>query len=79
MEDQKPRFYIKVWNYALTKLKQADYFGTPISLNFKGEKTFKTSIGGAFSVIIFIGLLAYTGFLINIMVNRDDTSLNIVT
>ena len=79
MDKKEPKVYMKVFNYTLNKLKKADYFGAPISLNFKGETTFKTSIGGALSIIILLGLLAYTGFLMSVMINRDNTSLNVVT
>ena len=79
MDSKKPRLLPKIWHGILYGVKQSDYFGTPVSLNFKGETKFKTVVGGVVSLSILIGLLIYTGFLMNVMIKREDSSLNVVT
>ena len=40
-------------------LKKFDHYGKAITLNFKGEDTFKTNVGGLLSLALMIGTFAY--------------------
>ncbi len=40
-------------------LKKFDNFGKAITLNFKGEDTFKTNVGGLLSLVLMIGTCAF--------------------
>ena len=39
--------------------KSLDAFGEPVSLNYEGEKSFKTSAGAVFTIVIKVFILAY--------------------
>jgi hypothetical protein len=43
-------------------LKKFDNYGKAITLNFKGEDTFKTNVGGLLSLVLMIGTFAYAVF-----------------
>ena len=43
-------------------LKKFDNYGKAITLNFKGEETFKTNVGGLLSLILMIGTFTYAVF-----------------
>jgi hypothetical protein len=40
-------------------LKKFDQFGKAITLNFKGEETFKTKVGGLLSILLFVAINAF--------------------
>jgi hypothetical protein len=40
-------------------LKKFDNYGKAITLNFKGEDTFKTNVGGLLSFVLMIVTFAY--------------------
>ena len=40
-------------------LKSLDIFGNPVSLNYRGETSFKTGIGAFFSIAITVLLFVY--------------------
>ena len=40
-------------------LKKFDNYGKAITLNFKGEDTFKTNLGGLLSLVLMIATSAY--------------------
>ena len=40
-------------------LKKFDNYGKAITLNFKGEDTFKTNVGGLLSLLLMIGTSAF--------------------
>ena len=44
------------------KFKQADIFGRPVRLTFKGQDTFKTAIGGLLTVLMVILSILYFSF-----------------
>ena len=43
-------------------LKKFDTYGKPITVNFKGEDTFKTNVGGLLSLILMTGIFTFTIF-----------------
>ena len=61
------------------KVKGADRFALPISLNFKGESSFKTITGGTVSVVILMMLLGYSLLLLKQMINRENSIVNSIT
>ena len=40
-------------------LTSLDAFGEPVTLNFKGESSFKTSVGAFFTIILRAFILSY--------------------
>lgn len=44
----------------LNKVRKADIFAVPVRLTYKGEKSFNTIVGGCCSILLILGLLAYT-------------------
>ena len=40
-------------------IKSGDYFGIPITLNFKGERSYKTLCGGLTTLILSIFIVIY--------------------
>ena len=66
----------KCINFFQNKVKSRDMYGQPIALNFKGEESINTFIGGVISIFLTLLFTYYffTEFLI--MVNRDNTSIN---
>ena len=61
------------------KVKGTDRFALPISLNFKGESSFKTITGGTVSVVILMVLLGYSILLLKEMINRESSIVNSIT
>ena len=47
--------------------KQVDMFGHPITLQYKNEAQFKSTIGGFMTIIVLMGLLTYCGILLQQM------------
>ena len=58
------------------KIKGTDRFAIPISLNFNGQSSFKTGIGGIVSAIILLALLGYSVLLCKEMINRESRVIN---
>ena len=69
----------KVFNWINTKVKSFDRFGIPILLNYNGENTYKTTIGGIGSIIIGIILVIYSVVLFMQIVNKDGSVINSTT
>ena len=72
MKDKKG-FFRKTLVFTVNQIKSRDRFATPISLNYKGESTFKTGIGGLFSLLLLWGLLIYSALLLKQMINRENS------
>ena len=53
-------------------VKSRDAFGTKVSVNYKGEETYKSICGGALTLIIIIGMIVLFAEGITKMVNRDQ-------
>ena len=66
----------KFFNWVNNKVKKTDRFGVPILLNYKGENSYKTTIGGIWSIIINAILAAYSIVLLMQMINRDGSVIN---
>ena len=61
------------------KVKGTDRFALPVSLNFNGESSFKTTIGGTISVVFILWLLGYSILLWKEMINRESSVINSIT
>jgi hypothetical protein len=59
--------------------KKADIYGKPLTLTFDGEDTHYTYIGATVTFCIMVFILVYASFQIDVMVNRERTSVNIKT
>ncbi|CAI2363052.1 unnamed protein product [Moneuplotes crassus] len=67
---QKSFLYLNSW------VKSSDKFGVPVSLNFRGEESFKTTIGGIFSLISVVLLVMYTVSEMRLVITKGKTSIN---
>ena len=56
-------------------IRNQDAFGQNISLNFKGEDSYKTIPGGILSVFVVLCLLSYFALKLKYMVNVEEWSL----
>ena len=54
-------------------LHNFDFFGHPITVNYRGNDKYQTSFGSLVSIICFALMLAFSLFKFKTMVNRDDT------
>jgi hypothetical protein len=53
------------------RIKSFDIFGKPVKLNFGDEgETHKTILGGFFTIIFYLGIIAFIGFRSYVMINR---------
>ena len=51
--------------FSLTKyLTSLDAFGEPVTLNYRGESSFKTGIGAFFTIILRAFILSYGLFML---------------
>lgn len=57
------------------KITTYDQFGTPITVNFKGEDTYKTFFGAVVSLALAALILYYMWIMIGKMVERSDPDL----
>ena len=46
---------------------------------YKGESSFSTFLGGIISLIIFVVIAVYTGFLMQVMVDRQNANNSLST
>ena len=53
-------------------LTSFDFFGIPITVNYKGKATYKTFIGFVFSFAVFVLIMLYSFEGSLKMVNRED-------
>ena len=47
----------KALSFGARKLREQDAFGTPITINYKGEDSYKSACGGFITVAILMTLL----------------------
>ncbi|CAI2362670.1 unnamed protein product [Moneuplotes crassus] len=59
-----------------TWIKATDKFGVPVSLNFRGEDSFKTTVGGIATLISMILLVMYTISEMRLVITKGKTSIN---
>ena len=52
-------------------IKERDIYGQPISLNYKGDDTFKTVPGGLLSILLLFLIMAYTFLKGKYMVDKE--------
>ena len=57
------------------KVTSYDIFGTPVTVNFKGEDTYKTLFGAIVSLSLAALMLYYTWIMFGKMVDRSDPDL----
>ena len=69
----------KIFGWFANQVKSIDRFATSISLNFQGDTSFKTVIGGFVTIFSFWILFAYFGLLLSKMVKRNNSVINSIT
>ena len=60
-------------------VKKFDLFSQKIMFTYKGESSFSTFLGGFTSLIILTIVAVYTGFLVQVMVNRQNSNNSLST
>ena len=73
---QKPKWLNNWGGFLNNKIKGFDSYGVPVSLNFRGEDTFKTTIGGIVSIFAFILISLYSISQASVIINRGNTTIN---
>lgn len=59
----------KATNFMVKQVKNNDIYGVPVSLNFKGEDSFKTFIGGITTFVV-AGCILYYAIIQSLLVVR---------
>ena len=57
-------------------LTSLDAFGEPVSLNYKGETSFKTSIGAFFTIVLRLFIFGYGLFMLIGVLQYDDPQIS---
>ena len=55
MDEERKPTWRRLYTVFLDTVKITDVFATHVNLNYKGQSTFKTVIGGTTTIVIFIG------------------------
>ena len=69
------KFGKKISNGVTDSIKGRDIYGQPISLNYKGDDTFKTVPGGLLSMLLLFLIIAYAFLKGKYMVDKEEWSL----
>lgn len=64
-------FFKRLGNNIYDGIKSTDMYGQQINLQFMGEDKFKTFLGGIGSIVVYIFIFFYSGYLLNIMLKRE--------
>ena len=56
-------------------IRGRDIYGVPITLNYKGDDTFKTVPGGILSICLLFSVMAYAFLKGKYMVDKEEWSL----
>jgi hypothetical protein len=56
-------------------VKQFDLYAKPIYITYKGNDKFRTLFGGSISLMVSLFLISMLGYKLNVMANREDTSV----
>lgn len=73
-----PNIFTKVISYFTGKMRNYDQFAIPITLNYNGEDSFKSYLGGFFSIIAMILTFIYGLTLLIALFNYSNTVINTV-
>ena len=69
----------KIVQIAKQIVKKFDLFSQNIMFTYKGESSFSTFLGGFVSLIILTIVAVYTGFLMQVMVNKQNSNNSLST
>ena len=67
---------IKILSWISKQIRNSDRFAIPIWLNYKGETSFKTMIGGLGSITIGCALVVYLIMLLIQIANKEGSIIN---
>ena len=70
---------IKIGGIVRNSVRKFDLFSQQIMFTYKGESSFSTFFGGIVSLIIFVVIAVYTGFLMQVMVDRKNANNSLST
>lgn len=60
------------FNKSLDYLRKIDTFGHPITLTYKGEPTFKSPLGGFFTLAVYAIVISYFLTLLKGVITREN-------
>ena len=63
---------MRAGRYTAQTLKRQDAFGTPITVNYKGEDKYKSILGGIMTVMVFAIIVAQLSLGFDKMINRTE-------
>lgn len=65
---------MQVLKYAGKILKKADLFGSPVGVNYKGNSSYSTKMGGVFGLLAAALILYFVVGRVQKLMNKDDPS-----
>ena len=69
----------KFCDFVRQSVRRFDLFSQKIMFTYKGESSFSTFLGGFVSLIILMVVAAYTGNLVQVMINRQNSNNSLST
>ena len=69
----------KFCDFVSHSVRRFDLFSQKIMFTYKGESSFSTFLGGFVSLIILMVVAAYTGNLVQVMINRQNSNNSLST
>ena len=70
---------LKFFEFIRRHVRRFDLFSQNIMFTYKGESSFSTFLGGLVSLIILVIVAVYFGFLVQVMVNRQNSNNSLST
>ena len=70
MDEERKPTWGRLYTVFLDTVKTTDVFATHVNLNYKGQSTFKTVIGGTTTIVIFIGKYSKCNQELNLMLDH---------
>jgi len=69
----RPRpFFTNLIKQSKNLIRRQDIYGHPVTLNYKGEDTYKTCPGGCLSIILLLFLFCYFALKLKYMLYRQE-------
>ena len=59
----------------LNFVREQDIFAIPVQLTYKGDKEFKTAIGGFFSILFYLTVAIYTAVVLKGQIDEHSYKL----
>eukprot|EP00347_Sterkiella_histriomuscorum_P018817 403344057 len=79
-QENKPNgIFGSIYNLFAGSLRSIDRFGYPVSLTYKNNQTFTSGFGGCMTILSFISLIIYFGFMLNDVIQRNRYTITETT